>query len=508
MEDSSSLNDLLVSVTGEIDGFMYTYILVFLLVVVGIWFTVRTKCVQIRYLKDMFTQLTEKKHVPGERSISSFQALMVSTASRVGTGNIAGIATAIATGGPGAVFWMWIMSIVGAASAFIESTLAQIWKVRGADGEFRGGPAYYIQQGLGKRWLGVVFAVALILCFAFGFNGLQAYNMTSALEYYIPDYATNGTAIAVGLVTIVFTAFVIFGGAKRISIITSIVVPVMAIAYIALAVWTTVSNLGEIPAVFGLIFASAFDFQSIFGGFAGSVVMLGIKRGLFSNEAGMGSAPNAAATASVSHPVKQGLVQSLSVYIDTLVICTCSAMMVLIFYVQNPDAAQALNGMPLVQMAVNNSVGEVGIHFITFAIFAFAFSSLIGNYFYAETNFRYIFKNTKWGMVVFRVLCLAAIFYGCVNSFDLAWNLADIFMGFMAIINLVAILLLGKWALKALDDYSEQRRAGKDPVFMASSIPEMPATECWHEGELEDFGGAPIKEYLDEALDADAPALK
>ena len=501
------LNDWLVSVTGEIDGFMYTYILVILLVVVGIWFSFRTKFVQIRYIKDMFTQLLEKKHVPGERSISSFQALMVSTASRVGTGNIAGIATAIATGGPGAVFWMWIMSIVGAASAFIESTLAQIWKVRGADGEFRGGPAYYIQQGLGKRWLGVVFAVALILCFAFGFNGLQAYNMTSALEYYIPDYATNGTAIAVGLVTIVFTAFVIFGGAKRISIITSIVVPVMAIAYIALAVWTTVSNLGEIPAVFGLIFASAFDFQSIFGGFAGSVVMLGIKRGLFSNEAGMGSAPNAAATASVSHPVKQGLVQSLSVYIDTLVICTCSAMMVLIFYVQNPDAAQALNGMPLVQMAVNNSVGEAGIHFITFAIFAFAFSSLIGNYFYAESNVRFI-ANNKYVLLVFRVLCLAAIMYGCLNSFDLAWNLADIFMGFMAIINLVAILLLGKWALKALDDYTAQRRAGKDPVFMASSIAGLPATECWHEDELEDFGGAPIKEYLDEALDADAPALK
>ena len=503
----ADLNEMLVAWTGEIDSFMYTYILVILLVFVGVYYTIRTKAVQIRYIKDMFTQLTEKKHVQGEKSISSFQALMVSTASRVGTGNIAGIATAIATGGPGAVFWMWIMSIVGAASAFIESTLAQIWKVRGADGEFRGGPAYYIQQGLGKRWLGVVFAVALILCFAFGFNGLQAYNMTSALEYYIPDYATNGTAIAVGLVTIVFTAFVIFGGAKRISIITSIVVPVMAIAYIALAVWTTVSNLGEIPAVFGLIFASAFDFQSIFGGFAGSVVMLGIKRGLFSNEAGMGSAPNAAATASVSHPVKQGLVQSLSVYIDTLVICTCSAMMVLIFYVQNPDAAQALNGMPLVQMAVNNSVGEAGIHFITFAIFAFAFSSLIGNYFYAESNVRFI-ANNKYVLLVFRVLCLAAIMYGCLNSFDLAWNLADIFMGFMAIINLVAILLLGKWALKALDDYTAQRRAGKDPVFMASSIAGLPATECWHEDELEDFGGAPIKEYLDEALDADAPALK
>ena len=507
MEDASSLNDLLVSVTGEIDGFMYTYILVFLLVVVGIWFTVRTKCVQIRYLKDMFTQLMEKKHVPGERSISSFQALMVSTASRVGTGNIAGIATAIATGGPGAVFWMWIMSIVGAASAIIESTLAQIWKVRGADGEFRGGPAYYIQQGLGKRWLGIVFAVALILCFAFGFNGLQAYNMTSALEYYIPDYATNGVAIGVGIVTIVFTAFVIFGGAKRISIITSIVVPIMAIAYIALAVWTTLSNLGEIPAVFALIIASAFDFQAIAGGFAGSVIMLGIKRGLFSNEAGMGSAPNAAATASVSHPCKQGLVQSLSVYIDTLLICTCSAMMVLIFYVQNPEAAQALNGMPLVQMAVNNSVGEFGIHFITFAIFAFAFSSLIGNYFYAESNLRFI-KNNKVLLLVFRVACLAAILYGCLNSFDLAWNLADIFMGFMAIINLVAILLLGKWALKALDNYTAQRKAGIDPVFVADEIEGLPKTECWHVEQVEDFGRDPMKEYLDEAIDIDTAGLK
>ena len=507
MEDASSLNDLLVSVTGEIDGFMYTYILVFLLVVVGIWFTVRTKCVQIRYLKDMFTQLTEKKHVPGERSISSFQALMVSTASRVGTGNIAGIATAIATGGPGAGFWMWVMSIVGAASAFVESTLAQIFKVRAGDGEFRGGPAYYIQQGLGKRWLGIVFAVALILCFAFGFNGLQAYNMTSALEYYIPDYATNGVAIGVGIVTIVFTAFVIFGGAKRISIITSIVVPIMAIAYIALAVWTTLSNLGEIPAVFALIIASAFDFQAIAGGFAGSVIMLGIKRGLFSNEAGMGSAPNAAATASVSHPCKQGLVQSLSVYIDTLLICTCSAMMVLIFYVQNPEAAQALNGMPLVQMAVNNSVGEFGIHFITFAIFAFAFSSLIGNYFYAESNLRFI-KNNKVLLLVFRVACLAAILYGCLNSFDLAWNLADIFMGFMAIINLVAILLLGKWALKALDNYTAQRKAGIDPVFVADEIEGLPKTECWHVEQVEDFGRDPMKEYLDEAIAIEPAGLK
>lgn len=501
--DFDELNELLVEKSGDLDTFMYTYILVILLVVVGVYFTIRTRGVQIRYLKDMFTQLFEKKHVEGGKAISSFQALMVSTASRVGTGNIAGIATAIATGGPGAVFWMWLMSIVGAASAFVESTLAQMWKVRTGDGGFRGGPAYYIQQALGKRWLGVVFAVALILCFAFGFNGLQAFNMASALEYYVTDYATNGTALALGIVLAVMTAFVIFGGAKRISIITSIIVPVMAIAYIALAVWTTAVNLSSIPAVFALIFSSAFDVQSIFGGFSGSVVMLGIKRGLFSNEAGMGSAPNAAATASVSHPVKQGLVQSLSVYIDTLIICTCSAMMVLIFYVQNPSAAAGLNGMPLVQMAVDNSVGVVGIHFVTFAIFAFAFSSLIGNYFYAEGNLRFIFGDSKTALTVFRVLCLVAIFYGCLNSFDLAWNLADIFMGFMAIINLIALLLLGKWALRALDDYAVQRREGKDPVFVADTVEGMPATECWHVTELEDVGAQPVKEYLDEALDSD-----
>ena len=289
---------------------------------------------------------------------------------------------------------------------------------------------------------------------------------------------------------------------------TSIIVPIMAIAYILIALWTTIANIGELPAVFGTIFQSAFNFQSIAGGFAGSVVMLGIKRGLFSNEAGMGSAPNAAATASVSHPVKQGLVQSLSVYIDTLLICTCSAMMVMVFWVQDPETAMALNGMPLVQMAVNNAVGEVGIHFITFAIFAFAFSSLIGNYFYAETNFRYIFKNTKWGMLIFRVLCLAAIFYGCVNSFDLAWNLADIFMGFMAIINLVAILLLGKWALAALDDYTRQRKEGKDPVFIAASVPGMPACECWTTADLPNFGDNPVEEYIEEAASLDSEGLR
>ncbi len=503
------INEMLVSVTGQIDDFMYTWILVFLLVAVGIYFTVRTKFVQIRYIKDMFKNITEKKHVEGEHSISSFQAMMVSTASRVGTGNIAGIATAVATGGPGAVFWMWLMCIIGAASAFVESTLAQIWKVKAGGGEFRGGPAYYIQQALHSRGLGIVFAIALILCFAFGFNGLQAFNMTSSLEYYIPDYATNGVAIGVGIALVAFTAFVIFGGTHLISVISSIIVPIMAIAYILLAIWTTITNLGEIPEIFALIFESAFDFQSIAGGFAGSVIMLGIKRGLFSNEAGMGSAPNAAATASVSHPVKQGLIQSLSVYIDTLLICSCSAIMVLVFWVQNGGpaynaAGEVINGMQFVQLAVANSVGEWGIHFITFAIFAFAFSSIIGNYFYAESNIRFI-KDNKVVLTVFRIFCLAVVMYGCLNSFDLAWNLADIFMGFMAIINLVVIFILGKWAIKALDDYTRQRKAGMNPVFIAENIPGMPATECWHLDELKDIGPQPVKEFLEEAIDLGEP---
>ena len=312
----------------------------------------------------------------------------------------------------------------------------------------------------------------------------------------------------VGLLLVLMTATVIFGGQKRISVITSIVVPVMALAYIAIALWTTISNIAWLPAAFAVLFESAFDFESIFGGFAGSVVMLGIKRGLYSNEAGMGSAPNAAATASVSHPVKQGLVQSLSVYIDTILICTCSAIMVLIFYVQDPAVAVGLNGMPLIQMAVNNSVGVAGIHFITFAIFAFAYSSLIGNYFYAESNFRFIFPESKKGLFAFRIACLTAILYGAVNSFDLAWNLADIFMGFMAIVNLIAILILGKWALLALDDYSKQRNSGLDPVFLASSIPGLPETDCWHEEHLKDFGSGPMKEYLEESVDMDFAGLK
>ncbi len=313
----------------------------------------------------------------------------------------------------------------------------------------------------------------------------------------IPEHQFTVNAL-VGLLIVIATALVIFGGMHRISVITSVIVPVMAVAYILVALWTTVANIGELPAILQLIFSEAFSGESFAGGFAGSCLMLGIKRGLFSNEAGMGSAPNAAATADVSHPCKQGLVQSLSVYIDTLLICTCSAFMMLVFYVQDPELATTLNGMAFVQMAMNNSIGEVGIHLITAAIFVFGFSSLVGNYFYAEGNITFI-KNNKTLLFWFRIICLCFIMYGAVNSFDLAWNLADIFMGFMAIINLVTILILGKWALRALDDYSRQKKAGVNPVFHAESIPGLPKTECWGEDDVAAFSTVAAVKPVDDA---------
>lgn len=453
---------------------MYGKILIFLLILSGVYFTLRTGGVQLRLLGDGIKAMLETDQGEEGKGVSSFQALMISTASRVGTGNIAGIATAIAAGGPGAVFWMWVMAVVGGASAFIESTLAQIYKVK--DGKsFRGGPSYYIQQGLKQRWLGIVFSVLLIACFAYGFNGLQSYNMSSALQYYIPNYNQTHLPMILGLVLAAATAFVIFGGVHRIGVITSYIVPVMAGIYILLGIFIIVTNVSQIPAVFSTIISQALDFQAIFGGFAGSCMMLGIKRGLFSNEAGMGSAPNAAATATVSHPVKQGLVQVISVFIDTLIICSTTAMILLLSGVEGKEGV--LDGIPYVQAAVSAGVGEWGIHFITFSIFAFAFSSLIGNYYYAEANILFI-KDSKLLLNVFRVTCLVAIFLGAQASFDVVWNLADILMGGQAIVNILAILLLGGIAIRALKDYCQQRREGKDPVFKAEDIG-IYDTEMW-----------------------------
>lgn len=464
-------NNLLAS----LNDFLYSYILIFLLVAAGIYFSIRTKFVQFRLIGDAIKALKEKaeKNDNG-KSVSSFQALMISTASRVGTGNIAGIATAIVAGGPGAVFWMLVMAIVGGASAFVESTLAQVYKVK--DGkEFRGGPSYYIERALGKRWLGVLFSILLIACFAYGFNGLQTYNMSSALEYYIPNYSDTILPAVVGLLIAAATAFVIFGGVHRIGFISSVIVPIMAGIYILMGIFITLTNLDRVPEMFSLIFEGAFDFRAIFGGFAGSTVLIGIKRGLFSNEAGMGSAPNASATATVSHPVKQGMVQVLSVFIDTLMICTTTAFILLLSGVTG--IPEKLDGIPYVQAAISANVGSLGIHFITFSIFAFAFTSLIGNYYYAESNILFI-KNNRILLNVFRITCLIAIFLGAQADFSTVWNLADVLMGFMAIENILVIFLLGGIAFKVLDDYTKQKKQGIDPVFKAKNVG-LNNTDTW-----------------------------
>ena len=461
--------DFFVKFTGSVNDFMYTYILIILLVGIGLFYTIGTKFVQFRLLKDGFKAMLEKgsKDENGKKKVSSFQALMISTASRVGTGNIAGIATAIATGGPGAVFWMWLMAIIGGASAFAESTLAQVFKVKDKDGSYRGGPSYYMEKALGMRWMGILFSILLIICFAYGFNGLQAYNMSSALQYYFQDYAGTNipmiVSIVLGLVLAGVTAWVIWGGAHRIGFVSSVMVPVMASIYILMSVVVTIMNIKELPTIITMIFESAFNFRAMAGGFAGSAIVIGIKRGLFSNEAGMGSAPNASASADVSHPVQQGLVQVISVFIDTLLICTSTAMLLFC------SGVEGQNGIPYVQAAISANVGEWGIHFITVSIFAFAFSSLIGNYFYAESNILFI-KDSKLLLNLFRVTCLVAIFVGALSNFDLAWNIADITMGLMAIVNIVAIFLLRKTVFKTLKDYETQKKEGKEPVFCEENI--------------------------------------
>ena len=457
------------------NDFMYTYPLLILLVGAGVYFTVRTRFVQGRLLGEAFRVLLERAEVKdGKKQVSSFQALMISTASRVGTGNNAGIATALAAGGPGAVFWMWVMAVIGSASAFIESTLAQVYKVK--DGkDFRGGPSYYMEKALGKRYLGIIFSILLIICFAYGFNGLQSFNMSSSLEYYIPGYADSIYPAVIGALLAAATAFVIFGGVHRIGFITSVIVPVMAGGYLIMGLATMVMNAERIPEVFALIFREAFDGRAIFGGFAGSAVVIGIKRGLFSNEAGMGSAPNASASAAVSHPAKQGLVQVLSVFIDTLLICSATAMMLLLSGVEGKSGV--LDGIPFVQQAISANVGTWGIHFITFSIFTFAFSSLVGNYYYAESNIKFI-KDDKRLLFVFRVSCLLAVFFGAQADFSVIWNVADITMGGMAVLNILVILVLGGTAVKVLRDYEEQKKKGVEPVFRAEKLG-IRNTECW-----------------------------
>ena len=463
---------------GNISNIMYSYLLIILLLAVGLYFTFKTKFVQLRLLKESIKVVTEKKS--DKDSVSSFQALMVSTASRVGTGNIVGVANAIAIGGYGAVFWMWVIAIIGGSSAFIESTLAQIYKKRNKDGSSYGGPSYYIEAALHNRLLGVIFAIALIATYAGGFNMLCSFNLVTSLSGYsfYGDPATSAVPMICGAILAILVAICVFGGGKRIVKVTSVMVPVMGVTYILMALIVMVLNAGLLPSVFANIFKSAFDFRAIFGGFAGSCLMQGIKRGLYSNEAGVGSAPNAAAAADVSHPVKQGLVQMLSVFIDTILVCTATAMMCLSSgLTPNPDLA----GAPFVQTALSTTFGQFGVYFITFALLLFAFTTLLGNLFYCEGCLNYIAKRpvSKMTMNIFRIISCVLVFVGATLEFGLVWDIADVLMGIMAIINLPVIVILGKTAIKALDDYLSQKKAGKDPEFKASNIG-ITETDFWN----------------------------
>ena len=454
----------------KFDDFLYTWCLVYLLAGAGIYFTIRSRFVQVRLFGDSLKCMLEKK---SEGGISSFQALMVATASRVGTGNMAGVATAIILGGPGAAFWMWLMAIIGSSSAFVESTLAQIYKQK--DGNtYKGGPAYYIEKALHARWLGILFAISLIATFAFGFNGLQAYNIVSSLEYYVPDISSTPVPIIVGGVLFVIAIILFFNNTDKIGWISSVLVPIMSGMYILMGILIIILNITKVPAAFLEIFQSAFDFKAIFGGLTGSCMVYGIKRGLFSNEAGMGSAPNASASAEVTHPAKQGLAQIVSVYIDTLMICTATVFIILL---TGENKNGLYDGIPLIQHSVGSQFGSIAIHIITIAVCLFAFTSILGNYFYAESNIRFITKN-KVVLIIFRILAAAMVFIGANNNMKVAWSLADITMGLEAVINIIAILLLSNIAFRTLKDYEKQKKDGKDPVFHESNIG-LDNTEVW-----------------------------
>ena len=464
-------------IVGAISNFMYTYLLIILLIAGGLYFTFRTRLIQFRMFLESLRVVGERPERAG--SISSFQALMVSTASRVGTGNIIGVSSAICIGGYGAVFWMWLIAIIGGATAFIESTLAQIYKRRNPEtGESYGGPAYYIEAALHSRPLAVLFALSLIATYAGGFNMLCSFNLQSTFSAY-GFYQEGVTPWIIGGIAALLTGFCVMGGGKRIIAFASTLVPFMGGLYVLVAVIVVVLNLELLPHVFVRIFQDAFDFQAIFGAFTGSAIMQGVKRGLFSNEAGVGSAPNAAASANVSHPVKQGLVQMLSVFLDTLLICSATALMLLCSGVE-PDAA--LDGAPYVQAALSASFGQLGPIFITVAMVLFAFTTLIGNLYYVDNALAYLLKKvpSKQFMTVFRIVAVLLIFVGAGLSINLVWNLADVLMGIMVMINIPVIIILSGPALAALKDYTAQRRRGRNPVFKAASIQLKEKTDYWN----------------------------
>lgn len=463
------------NIVSWISNAMYSYILIIILVFGGLWFSFRTKFVQFRFFKEQIKAVTEKTE---KGSVSSFQALMVSTASRVGTGNIVGVSTALCLGGFGSVFWMWLIAIVGSASAFIESTLSQIYKRKSADGSV-GGPAYYIETGIKSKALAIIFSILLILTYGVGFNMLASYNLQSTFSQY-GFYNDTYTPWIIGIIVAVAVGFCLLGGGKRVLKITGVLVPVMGVAYILVSLIIVLMNIKALPEIFVRIFTEAFDLKAIFGGFAGSCVMYGIKRGLFSNEAGVGSAPNASASAQVAHPVKQGLVQVLSVFIDTLLVCSATAFLCMSSGV---EPTEALAGAPYVQAALSATLGAFGQIFITCAMILFAFTTLIGNLYYVDKCIIYLYGKAprKAFWICYYIVASLIIFVGAGLSADLLWNIADVTMGAMTLINMPVIIILGKYAIMALNDYCKQLKEKKEPVFFAKNIGLPHKVDYWKE---------------------------
>ncbi|WP_027351436.1 alanine/glycine:cation symporter family protein [Halotalea alkalilenta] len=459
-----------------LSGSLWTYLAIPMLVLSGLYLTLVCRGMQIRMIPEMFRVLGER--TKGEEgSISSFKAFTISAASRVGTGNIAGVATAIALGGPGAVFWMWVVALLGGATSFVESTLGQLYK-SGRLYRYHGGPAYYIQQALGWRWLAVSFALMISVTYGLVFNSVQANSIVDAMQgSFGGPQGSVALSWTVGIALALLTAVVIFGGVQSISKVSVTVVPVMALLYLGIGAVVVALDFERVPGVIADIVAHAFGWREIAGGGMGIAIMMGVRRGLFSNEAGMGSVPNASATAAVSHPVKQGLVQTLGVYFDTLVICTMTALIILL---AGPEHAygDATTGASLTQWALAQQLGGWAVHYLTFAILLFAFTSVIGNYYYGESNIQYMFGGGIW-LLLFRLLVVAFVLLGSVAQVSMVWAMADLFMPLLALINLVAILPLSGTVARLLGHYMEQRRAGLEPIFHRDDMPDLKNIECW-----------------------------
>ncbi|PPV40924.1 alanine/glycine:cation symporter family protein [Ectopseudomonas oleovorans] len=440
-----------------LNDLIWSKLLIVMLIGLGLYFTVASRFVQFRYFSSMFRIFGEAfKRQPGQ--LSSFQALMLSVAGRVGAGNIAGVSVAIMLGGPGAIFWMWVVALVGMATSYFECSLAQLYKRREPDGTYRGGPAFYIQHGLGQRWLGVVVSILLLVTFGFGFNAVQSFTVASSLHdtFGLPT-------IVSGLILTGVIGVIIFGGIKRIASMADVLVPIMAFSYIGMALVVIGMNLSEVPATFAMIFKAAFGLEPAFAGGIGAAIMMGVKRGLFSNEAGLGSAPNVAAVAEVKHPAAQGIVQSLSVFIDTLLVCTSTALIILLSGVYQPGSEMA--GVVLTQTALAAEVGEWGRVFVSIALLLFVFTTLIYNYYLGENALGF-FSQKRGPVVIYRVLVVALVLWGSVQDLGTVFAFADVTMGLLAICNLIALALLFKVGLRLMRDYDAQIKAGvESPVF-------------------------------------------